>query len=78
MGWGVGEELTKSWLTFEQESLCTNLALAISYWFLLPFQNFMTLNFWDRSRAKTCLALVLNAISVPYVGDLGLCVIGIG
>ena len=29
MGWGVGEELTKSWPTFEQ--LCVqNLALAIS------------------------------------------------
>ena len=35
MGWGVGEELTKSWPTFEQ--LCVqNLALAISYCFLLP------------------------------------------
>ena len=32
MGWGVGEELTKSWPTFEQ--LCVqNLALAISYCF---------------------------------------------
>ena len=35
MGWGVGEELTKSWPTFEQ--LCVqNLALAISCCFLLP------------------------------------------
>ena len=32
MGWGVGEELTKSWPTFEQ--LCVqNLAWAISYCF---------------------------------------------
>ena len=32
MGWGVGDELTKSWPTFEQ--LCVqNLALAISYCF---------------------------------------------
>ena len=35
MGWGVGEESTKSWSTFEQLSV-QNLALAISYCFLLP------------------------------------------
>ena len=35
MGWGVGEELTKSWPTFEQ--LCVqNLAWAISYCCLPP------------------------------------------
>ena len=35
MGWRVGEELTKSWPTFEQ--FCVqNLALAISCHFLLP------------------------------------------
>ena len=43
MGWGVGEELTKSWPTFEH--LCVqNLALAISCcFFLLP-----------RARTKSC------------------------